>query len=397
MKKLLAVLLTLCVLCSLFGAVAAQDDFKVGLICVHDENTGYDEAHMHGFYTALEELGVPNDEDHVKVIPNIPESEECYDACVDLAEWGANLVISDSYGHQAFTAQAAAEYPEISFIAATGDTAWKEELENFGNMFPHTYESRYVSGVVAGLKLAEMLADGSATDPYIGYVGAYPYAEVKSGYTGFFLGIRSIVPDAHMDVIYTNSWFDPTAEYEAANALMARGCVIIGQHADSTGAPLAVQEAKDNGKAVYSVGYNIDMLQAAPTAALTSAQNNWSVLYKDVIARVMAGEGVLTDVSYGYAEGANMISQLGPEVAEGTADKVAEIEAAIKDGSLKVFDTKTFTVAGEEVTQCFALDSDGDWAPDTYEAIVDGYFHESEAISAPAFAFVIDGITEITN
>ena len=394
MKKVLSVLLVLAVLAVCFGTVAAGD-FKVGLVLVHDENTGYDEAHLKGFNDACEALGIPQ-EDRI-IIPNIPESEEAYDACVDLAEQGCALIISDSYGHQAFTSQAASEYPEVKFIAATGDTAWKDGLENFSNMFPHTFESRYVCGVVAGLKLQELLDAGTVSDPYIGYVGAFPYAEVKSGFTAFFLGIKSIVPEAHMDVQYTNSWFDPTAEYEAANALMARGCVIIGQHADSTGAPLAVQEAKDKGNVVYSIGYNIDMLAAAPTAALTSAQNCWVVLYKAMIEKAMNGEVLPTDISLGYADDGVQISALGPECAEGTAEKVAEVEAAIADGSLHVFDTASFTVDGAEVTSYLALDSDGDWVGDTYEAIVDGYFHESEAISAPAFGLIIDGITELTN
>ena len=150
------------------------------------------------------------------------------------------------------------------FVSCTGDNAAASGLANLKNIFPYTYESRYVSGVVAGMKLKELLDAGTVTDPYVGYVGAYPYAEVVSGYTAFFLGIRSIVPEAHMDVQYTQSWYDPAKESEAANALMARGCVIIGQHADSTGAPSAVQAALDGGKTAYSVGYNVDMLSVAP-------------------------------------------------------------------------------------------------------------------------------------
>lgn len=99
----------------------------------------------------------------------------------------------------------------------------------------------------------------------IGYVGAYNYAEVVSGYTAFFLGIRSIVPNVTMEVMYTNSWFDIDKEGAAAEALVAKGCVIIGQHADSTGAPAAVQKLQDAGTICYSIGYNIDMLPTAPT------------------------------------------------------------------------------------------------------------------------------------
>ena len=176
---------------------------------------------------------------------NIPEDETCYDTAVDLAESGCNIIFSDSYGHQSYMQQAASEYDDVMFVACTGDMAAPSGLSNLKNIFPYTYESRYVSGIVAGMKLKELLDSGATTSTKVGYVGAFPYAEVVSGYTAFFLGIRSIVPEATMDVQFTNSWYNPTAEAEAANALMGKGCVIIGQHADSTGAPSAVQAALD--------------------------------------------------------------------------------------------------------------------------------------------------------
>jgi basic membrane protein A len=394
MKKFLSLFLVLAVLLTAVCAVSA-DDFKVGVILVHDENSGYDQAHIEGVQGAAERLGLSADQIIFKY--NIPESEECFDSAVDLAEQGCKLIISDSYGHQAYMMEAAREYPDVHFIASTGDTAWKEGIDNVSNMFPHTFESRYVSGVVAGMKLKELLDSGAATDPHVGYVGAYPYAEVVSGYTGFFLGIRSIVPDAYMEVQYTNSWYDPNAEAAAAEALMSRGCVIIGQHADSTGAPSAIQAAQDKGAVVYSVGYNIDMRAVAPTAALTSAQNCWVELYTPMIEAAMKGEPVPTDYSVGYAHDGVKISDLGESCAPGTQEAVDAAIAAIKDGTLNVFDCSTFTVNGEHPTQAFALDTDGDWAADSEEAIIDGVFHESEVISAPYFSFRIDGITELTN
>ncbi len=396
MKKFLSVLFVLFIAFTFFTITAgAEEDFKVGLILVHDENSGYDMAHIDGMKAAQQALGLRDDQIIYKY--NIPETEACYDNAVDLAEQGCKLIISNSYGHQSYMMQAAAEYPEITFVAATGDTAWKEPVDNVANFFPHTYESRYVSGVVAGMKLKELLDNGKAKDPYVCYVGAYPYAEVVSGYTGFFLGVRSIVPDAHMDVQYTNSWYDPKAEAEAANALIARGCVIIGQHADSTGAPSAIQAAKDSGKTVYSVGYNIDMLAVAPTAALTSAQNRWGALYTPTIEKAMKGEKIPTDFSVGYANDAVQISPLGPEVAEGTQEAVDKAIAGIIDGSLNIFDTANFTVGGEKITTFLALDTDGDWAGDEGEAIENGIFMESKLISAPYFSLCIDGITELTN
>ena len=295
--------------------------------------------------------------------------------------------------------QAAAENPDVIFLPATGNMAATCGLSNVVNYFTSIYQSRYVSGVVAGLKLAEMIENGELADANydengnakIGYVGAYPYAEVVSGYTAFFLGVRSIVENVVMDVTYTNSWFDITAEAEAANSLISRGCVIIGQHADSTGAPSAVQAAQDAGTAVYCVGYNVDMLSVAPTAALTSAQNNWGVLYTDMIETAMAGEDLPVNNTVTYHEDGVKISALGSACAEGTAEKVAEVETAIKSGELKVFDTASFTVGGETVssyTNCFGFEG--------IETIWDGYFHESEIISAPLFELRIDGITELS-
>ena len=245
------------------------------------------------------------------------------------------------------------------------------------------------------MKLKELMDAGTVTDPYVGYVGAYPYAEVVSGYTGFFLGIKSIVPDVHMDVQYTNSWYDPTAEAEAANALVGKGCVIIGQHADSTGAPSAIQAQLDSGKVCYSVGYNIDMLSVAPTAALTSAQNNWAALYTAVVGQFLETGKVPVDLAIGAADDAVMISALGESCAAGTQEAVDAAWAGLKDGSVNVFDTANFTVGGETVTTAFALDTDGDWVNDTAEAIVDGIFQESVHRSAPYFALRIDGITEL--
>ena len=423
MKKFLAMLLALTMVLALAAcggkkeetpapaetpaeAPAEESAVKIGLICVHDINSGYDAAHIEGLQTACKELGIP--ESQIVMKYNIPEDETCQDTAVDLAEQGCTIIFSDSYGHQMHMQAAAEEYPDVTFVACTGDLAASSGLSNYKNMFPYTYESRYVSGVVAGMKLKELMDAGTVSDPYVGYVGAYPYAEVVCGYTAFLLGIQSVVPEAHMDVQYTNSWYDPAKEAETANALMARGCVIIGQHADSTGAPSAVQEALEKGTVAYSVGYNIDMLSVAPDAALTSAQNNWSGLYKHMLEEFMAGEELPTDFACGYADGAVMISALGGSCAEGTQEAVDAAWAGIKDGSLKVFDTSKFTCqpaadgsyqvdADGHVTSAFGLDTNGDWVNDAGEAIEDGAFVESVLRSAPYFSLRIDGITELNN
>ena len=252
MKKFLAMLLALVMALSLVACgennepapdtnTEEESTFKVGVILVGDENEGYTYAHIEGIRKAMTACGLTDD--NMVWCYNIPENEECYDKCIECVEQGCNLIITNSYSHQSYTQQAAEENPDVEFVAMTGDTAMKSGLANFHNAFNLTFESRYVSGIVAGMKLKELMDAGLVTDPYIGYVGAYPYAEVVSGYTGFFLGIKSIVPEAHMDVQYTNSWFNQQEEGKAAEALMGRGCVIIGQHADSTGAPAAVQAA----------------------------------------------------------------------------------------------------------------------------------------------------------
>ena len=422
MKKIIALVLAVLFVCGALAAcggsstdtktddnkatsdqkTTADSDFKAGVVLVGDENEGYTFAHMEGIKTAAANLGIADDQIIWKY--NIPEDEQCKDACDDLVGQGCKVIFTNSYGHQSYTQQAAEEYPEVQFVAMTGDTAKASGLSNFSNAFTRVYESRYVSGVVAGLKLQQLIDDGKIADENkdgdnikIGYVGAYPYAEVVSGYTAFYLGIKSVVENVVMDVQYTNSWFDMVAEGAAADALMARGCVIIGQHADSTGAPSAVQAALDSGKVAYSVGYNVDMLSVAPTAALTSATNNWAVYYEYALGTAMKGEKIDTNWAEGYEKDAVAITALGESCAEGTQEKVDDIIAKIKAGELQVFAQDSFTVNGEKVEEAFATDTDGDWTPDADNAMFDGYYHESYFQSAPSFQLRIDGITELNN
>ena len=189
---------------------AGAADIKVGVIYIGDENEGYTEAHMKGIDAMQAALGLSEDQ-----------------------------VI----GHESYIMQAATEYPEVQFCHATGYQAAGSGLANMHNYFTAVYESRYVSGVVAGLKLNEMIEAGTITadQAKLGYVGAFPYAEVVSGYTSFFLGVRSVCPTATMEVQYTNSWADMSGEAEVAASLIADDCVLISQHADTTGAPSTCQ------------------------------------------------------------------------------------------------------------------------------------------------------------
>lgn len=387
---------------------------KIGVILVGDETEGYTLAHINGIKKAASELGLSDDQFIWKM--KVEENEDCFTAAKQLVAAGCNLIVSNSYGHQDFIAEAAEAYPDVNFVAATGDYAAISGLDNLFNAFTGVYESRYVSGVVAGMKLQEMLDAGQITDANrtedgkvkLGYVGAYPYAEVVSGYTAYYLGVTSIVSDVTMEVAYTNSWFDIEGEAAAAETLMADGCVIIAQHADSTGAPTAVQKALDNGKTAYSIGYNVSMLDVAPQAALTSASNNWDRTYVAIFSAAMKGEKIPQDLALGYKDDGVCITELGESAAAGTAEKVAEVIAAIKDGSLKVFDTSKFTVGGETLTECEVNLSYVDWAAGgtvVYEgATVNAiktengvsYFDESSFRSAPYFQVRIDGIVELS-
>ncbi|MBO5649705.1 MAG: BMP family ABC transporter substrate-binding protein [Clostridia bacterium] len=403
MKKLLSILCAAVLLVTLvFSCVSCNGssegkDFKVGVILIGDENEGYTYAHINGIRTAAKELGLSDDQIIWKY--TVPETEVCHDAAIDLVEQGCTVIFSNSYGHQPYMKQAAQECPDVTFVAMTGDQAATSGLSNYKNAFTGVYQSRYVAGVVAGLKLAELVADGKLTEANydgenikLGYVGAFPYAEVVSGYTAWYLGVKSVVENVTMQVTYTSSWFNITAEGTVAQTLASNGCVIISQHADSTGAPAAVQALQDAGQVVYCVGYNVDMLSVAPNAALTSPTNNWAVYYKYALETAKNGGDIAINWAKGYEADAVGITALGSACAAGTQEKINEVVDGLKNGTIHVFDTSKFTVNGETLTEYLA-DVDGDFAPDT-NAIWDGYFHESEMRSAPYFDIRIDGIVE---
>lgn len=383
------------------GSVAEASDFKAGFVMIGDENDGYTFAFLEGIWDAMSNLGLTDDNVIYKY--NTPEDESAYDAILDCIDQGCNVVFTNSYGHQPFALQAAEENPDVQIVALTGDNAAAADLPNFSNGYNRVSEGRYVAGVVAGMKIKELLDAGELSNENydsdgnikIGYVGAFPYAEVISGFTAFLLGIQTIVPNTSMEVTYTNTWGDITAEKEAAISLINDNCVIIGQHANTTGAPSACEEANVNGKVVYNVGYNIDMIAIAPNAALVSPYMVWSVYFNDVLASVMAGEDLDTDWSKGIAEGAVSMTAFSDNCAEGSKEAADAAMAGISDGSVHIFDTSTFTVDGEAVTSYMAnVIADENYEPDT-EAISDGYFHEAEYRSSPYFDLKIDGIKEL--
>ena len=371
------------------AAAPAADNFKVGFIFLHDENSTYDLNFMNAAKAACEELGLSEDQYIFKT--NIAESQECQEAAEELADAGCNIIFADSFGHESFLLAAAKEFPEVQFCHATGTMAHTEGLSNFHNAFASIYEGRYLAGVAAGLKLNEMIEAGefTADEAKIGYVGAFTYAEVVSGYTSFFLGARSVCPTATMEVTFTGSWYDETAEKEAANKLIADNCKLISQHADSMGAPTACETA-----GVPNVSYNGSTVDACPNTFIVSSRIDWAPYYVYAITAAMNGEAIDADWTGTLATGSVVLTDVNEAVAAaGTVEKLAEVKAALEDGSLHVFDTATFTVDGAVVDSFMAdIDTDPDYTPDT-EVVSDGYVHESEFRSAPYFTLRIDGIT----
>lgn len=397
MKKIVSLLMVMAmVIASCFaltscggGNDTVSEDIKVGFIFLHDENSTYDKNFMDAATAAKEALGLSDEQVLFKT--NIPETAECYEAAANLVDAGCDLIFADSFGHEDFIIQAAKEFPDVIFCHATGTKAHTENLPNYYNAFASIYEGRYLVGYAAGMKLNEMIEDGKITaeQAKMGYVGAYPYAEVKSGYTSFFLGARAACPSVTMDVKFTNSWFDIAAEKETANALIADGCVLISQHADSEGAPKACEEA-----GVPNIAYNLDTREWGPNTALISSKINWQPYFEHIVNAVKDGTEIEQDFCKGLADDVVQTLGLNDKVAaEGTAEKIEEVKAQLIAGEIKVFDTKTFTVDGKTLESYKAdVDSDADFTPDT-EVVSDGYFHESEMRSAPYFDVDIDGIT----
>jgi len=395
MKKILAVLLALAMVLS-FAACGGNGEkdpeakaLKAGFIFLHDENSTYDKNFLTAAEQACEEMGV----EIIKKV-NIPESSACYDAAAELVDEGCSVIFADSFGHEDFMIQAAKEFTDVQFCHATGTKAHTENLANYHNAFASIYEGRYLAGVAAGLKLNEMIEAGkfTAEEAKMGYVGAFTYAEVISGYTSFYLGAKSICPTVTMEVQFTGSWYDETAEKEAANKLIANGCKLISQHADSMGAPSACELA-----GVPDVSYNGSTAEACPNTFIVSSRIDWVPYFKYMIGQVQNGEAIDTDWTGDLKTGSVVLTEVNETAAaEGTQAKIDEIKAQLEDGSLKVFDTAKenfITVDGKAVTTYMAdVDTDANYEADT-EAVKDGSFHESEFRSAPYFDLRIDGIT----
>ena len=361
-------------------------DFKVGFITLHDENSTYDLNFINAAKAACEKLGV-----EYTLITNVPEGQECYDKAAELADAGCNIIFADSFGHEDYMIQAAKEFPDVQFCHSTGTKAHTEGLDNYHNAFASIYEGRYLAGIAAGMKLNEMIDSGKITadQAKIGYVGAFTYAEVISGYTSFFLGARSVCPSASMEVTFTGSWYDETAEKEGANKLIADGCVLISQHADSMGAPTACETA-----GVPNVSYNGSTESVGPNTYIVSSRIDWEPYYEYAITAAMNGDPIDTDWTGTLATGSVVLTDLNANVAaEGTQEAIDAAKAELEAGTRQVFDVTTFTVDGQQVESYQAdVDTDANYTPDS-EVVENGAFQESKFRSAPYFDLRIDGIT----
>ncbi|MBQ8182904.1 MAG: BMP family ABC transporter substrate-binding protein [Clostridia bacterium] len=362
-------------------------DLKVGFIFLHDEQSTYDKNFMDAAKAACEEMGVEYAQK-----TQIPESKDCYDAAVELIEVdGCDIIFADSFGHESFLIDAAKKYPDVQFCHATGTQAHTAGVANFHNAFASIYEGRYLAGVAAGLKLNEMIDAGDITaeEAKMGYVGAFTFAEVMSGYTSFYLGAKSVCPTVTMDVKFTGSWYDEQLEKEAAQALIAGGCVLISQHADSMGAPTACENV-----GVPNVSYNGSTLAACPNTFIVSSRIDWTPYFKYMIQCVMDGKAIDTDWTGTIETGSVVLTDVNEKAAaKGTVEKLEAVKADLLAGKVNVFDTANFTVGGEKVDSYKAdVDTDANFEKDT-EVIENGVFYESKHRSAPYFDMEIDGIT----
>ena len=402
-NKVLALCLALVLVVGCFAACGETtpdepkaENIKVALICLHGDSSTYDKNFIDAFKLACENKGLTADD--YTIVTDIPEDTACYDQAADLAE-SYDLIFADSFGHESHMIKAAKEFPEVEFCHATGTKAHTENLPNFHNAFASIYEGRYLAGVAAGMKLVELYGDdeGKVSDENakIGYVGAFPYAEVISGYTSFYLGAKSIVENATMEVRYTNSWYDETAEKTTALALIDAGCKLISQHADSWGAPTACEE-----KNIPNVSYNGSTEEKCPNTFIIASRINWAPYFEYIIDCVQNDKAIDTDWTGTLATGSVEITALGGAAAKGTQDKLDEVKKGLQDGTIKVFDCSTFTVEGKELTSFIAdVDDAGDYKPETevVETANDiTFINESAKRSAPYFNIIIDGITAVT-
>lgn len=310
----------------------------------------------------------------------------------ELIDDGCDVIFSTSYGYGETVKEYAGKNQDIHFCQATCNNANDApSYKNYHNFMGTIYQGRYITGIVAGMKIEEMISDGIITEneAKVGYVGAFPYAEVISGYTAFFLGVRSVVPEATMLVRYTDTWNNYTLEKKVANELIDLGCVVISQHSDTNGPAVACENSKRE-IPVYHVGYNTSMTEIAPTTSLVSSNINYEP-YFDAVIEAMLAEKDIEDVVDAKVFGNDCAAGLDKEwvkvldlneaiIANGTKEAVESTKKQLIDGKIEVFKG--------DYTGTNPFDKE-----DTID-LRDGY-KENYDSSAPKFNYVLDDVIEI--
>lgn len=319
------------------AAGIAKEDIKVGVLYISDpaEGSGYSYTHDLGIQGMQENLGLSSDQIVRKIVDDsdAQATEASIRECIDE---GCNVIFSTSWGYMETTAAMAEEYPDIYFSHGTG---YMSNGKNFNNYFGRIYQARYLSGIVAGMNTKSNL---------IGYVAAQDSSnsEVTGGIDAFAIGVASVNPDAKINVIITNSWYDPEKEEAASRQLLDMGCDVMAQHCDTAYPQTLAQE-----RGVYGIGYNSDMSKETPDSCLTSVIWNWSAYYTSAVKSIIDGSWDGSNYYGGMAEGLVGITNLASFAAEGTQEKVDEATAAILSGQSNVFDGVMTTNTGETIGQ----------------------------------------------
>ena len=389
-KRTIAVIVLVAIALALvFTFVSCGDDeannaLTIGFVYDNDETTPY----SYNFFLAQKEVQETYKNDvRVMISSNILD-DDMNEEVKKLAEAGCKIIFTNSYGN---IRDAAAEYPDVQFCQVSGDAYPESEArDNYHTFKGEAYQARYLSGVVAGLKLEEMIKAGKleAKDAKLGFVAAYPYPEVVSGFTAFLLGARSVVPETTMSVKYTYIWSSYTLEKECAKELLNEGCIIISQHSDTVGPAIACEEHFAND--CYHIGYNIDMTNDAPNTSLTSARINWAPYILSAVKAVLEGkriedvvEGTVhahNDMSAGFEDGWVALTDFNAKLMpEGTAARIEEARKELADGRRKVF-YGDYTGTDPETKMTIDLHTE---------------YEENKNSSMPSFCYILDGIVTV--
>ncbi len=279
---------------------------------------GYTYAHDQGRLFLEKELGTKGVT--TTFLENVAEDASSEKAMKDLIDQGCNVIFATSFGYMEYVDKVAKEYPNVKFFHCSG---YMSNDTNFVNYFGRIEQTRYLSGIAAGLK---------TKSGKIGYVAAKQIPEVIRGVNAFTLGVQSVNPTATVNVKWTDTWYDPTLEKNAATALLNDGCDVIAQHQDTTGPQVAAEE-----KNAFAIGYNSDSSKAAPKAYITAPIWNWGVYYVDQVQKILDGTWKAENYWGGLKEGVVDLAPLTENAAPGTKEKVEDIKAKILDGSFNVF------------------------------------------------------------